>query len=393
MENGLLTLLLATVTAANAASAASHRPVALVEPSSLTPYNCATHGCAGHGSCTPSGCDCDVGYTGERCAVDTCPSHCSGHGVCLVGRCACRAGWSGDDCAVDAAAAALAAAAAAAEARRRAGRISCGSHECSRHGRCEPSTGACVCEFGWLAADCSVPSCPNDCSGHGYCVGARACACSQGWEGAACERQSGGPPVEAAASLLAAPAAAAAAAGGLGCAPPRRGHGASALHGCGGHGRCDTASGACVCDHGWGGLECTQPSAECDCVGGRGYCIAGFCACARCFSGPTCAVRDESPGCGGDDEPPTESRTNAVAPPVNGTAAANDTAAATGRHRAPRCPPQRSSSSQSSQRRRRRWPRRRLPPRRRRPTASAPPPAREAARPLVVRGALVGVAR
>ena len=222
----------------------------------------------------------------------------------------------------------LAAAAAAAEARRRAGRISCGSHECSRHGRCEPSTGACVCEFGWLAADCSVPSCPNDCSGHGYCVGARACACSQGWEGAACERQSGGPPVEAAASLLAAPAApAAAAAGGLGCAPPRRGHGASALHGCGGHGRCDTASGACVCDHGWGGLECTHPSAECDCVGGRGYCIAGFCACARCFSGPSCAVRDASPGCGGDGDAQTESRTIAVAPPVNGTAAANDTAA------------------------------------------------------------------
>lgn len=68
---------------------------------------------------------------------------------------------------------------------------------CSGHGICIEFD-ICLCEMGWLGADCSIPAAydcfgidsqdPNVCSGHGLCVAVDTCQCGQAWTGAECEQ-------------------------------------------------------------------------------------------------------------------------------------------------------------------------------------------------------------
>ena len=65
--------------------------------------------CNGQGTCSSGNsgiCECDSGFTGDRCNITTCPGSggvvCSGNGNCNQGpplACDCQAGFHGDDCA------------------------------------------------------------------------------------------------------------------------------------------------------------------------------------------------------------------------------------------------------------------------------------------------------
>ena len=79
------------------------------------------------------------------------------------GRCACYPGWTGADCSLP---------------------LSC-PNECSGQGFCR--NGNCTCYPGYAGADCSESVCPVDCLHHGSCVGGK-CVCSAGYMGEACDR-------------------------------------------------------------------------------------------------------------------------------------------------------------------------------------------------------------
>ena len=94
----LTTILLATCDPAGGSGTSAAWP--------LVPFfGCSQGTCSGHGQCVREGhlnrCDCDLGWTGRDCSVDSCPAglrqtagdgerlpatrHCSGRGLCLAG--------------------------------------------------------------------------------------------------------------------------------------------------------------------------------------------------------------------------------------------------------------------------------------------------------------------
>ncbi|KAM4861087.1 tenascin-N [Thomomys bottae] len=89
---------------------------------------------------------------------------------------------------------------------------------CSGHGTFLPETCSCDCEQGWEGADCELPSCPGECSGHGVCVRG-VCQCHEDFTSEDCSE--------------------------LRCPGD-----------CSGHGFCDT--GECYCQPGFTGRDCAQ---------------------------------------------------------------------------------------------------------------------------------------
>jgi len=163
------------------------------------------NGCSGHGSCGVDGqCACYPGWFGSECAFPTCFRNCSGHGVCessaptwlgvsaAQALCKCDPGWRGVGCEQRTCPA----------SSSTDGGSTCGSGgcaECSRHGTCNPATGACDCAAPWSGPACDVFGCgPKGCGTHGECVaigttpstlGRYGCACEPGWGAEDCTLQ------------------------------------------------------------------------------------------------------------------------------------------------------------------------------------------------------------
>eukprot|EP00960_Hanusia_phi_P038872 753644-Hanusia_phi.AAC.3 len=124
--------------------------------------------------------------------------------------------------------------------------------DCWGHGAC--LDGKCVCDQSWTGFDCSIPNCPNACSGRGICQGNGVCHCQLGFSGSACEQR------------------------------------ACLEQDCSGHGSC--ANGTCVCDRDWTGIGCESIvignwSCPADCSG-HGVCEQGLCFCDVGWSGTDC---------------------------------------------------------------------------------------------------------
>ena len=97
------------------------------------------------------------------------------------------------------------------------------------------ATIACVCDEGWDGADCTIRSCPNDCSGNGACAQNGTCFCYRNWGGEDCST-------------------------------------AWCPNACNNRGTCVGGQG-CLCDVGYDGLDCGISACPNNCTG-RGVCLA-----------------------------------------------------------------------------------------------------------------------
>lgn len=319
-------------------------------PSIVCPSDCSFHGaCQADGTC-----ECESGWTGKACDVETCPNACSGNGECFEGECACAPEWTGDDCSV--------------KSERKACIDGCSGHgACSETGACECvgyykgdecerlelpcddecvnggtcNNGTCACTGPWKGAACEVPTCLSGCNGNGKCVDDETpkarCECSTGWTGEACGCPSNEDGVPCSGhgmcedgDCFCKPWWGGDRCGVRICASPDcSGHGSCGAEGkctchqgwkgegcgvkvcadptCSGHGECDGA--ACVCDDGWIGESCEASAKACldDCHAseGRGECVAvpdkkqAVCICKDGYGGPGCEFKTCESACSG----------------------------------------------------------------------------------------------
>eukprot|EP01060_Flectonema_neradi_P023526 TRINITY_DN3179_c1_g5_i1.p1 TRINITY_DN3179_c1_g5~~TRINITY_DN3179_c1_g5_i1.p1 ORF type:complete len:2352 (+),score=443.01 TRINITY_DN3179_c1_g5_i1:46-7056(+) len=286
------------------------------------PGSTDTSVCGGKGTCSTDGkcvcnspnfklpgCDtCSDGFTGPNCD-ELCPQNgaglsCSGNGICNRDRtCSCFEGYSHDP-----------------SNPVRACQLSCpskipGGVPCSQNGKCNINTAQCECyqsaSLGyWTGPACETCStgysgsptvlskgcrliCPRGpgntiCSNRGTCLEGQ-CFCDQPYCGNICQSTSG---------CSSCPAGKWSNVGEM----PQCNKNCPASSGqtCSGHGRCTETftipsgqSSECVCDIGYGGIDC---SARCidDCSGpGKGYCdlTTMTCICEPGYAGANCGLK------------------------------------------------------------------------------------------------------
>ncbi|XP_069645740.1 tenascin-N [Haliaeetus albicilla] len=125
-----------------------------------------------------------------------------------------------------------------------------GISHCSGHGTFLYETCSCKCAEGWEGSDCSHPTCPSHCSGHGRCDSGK-CICDEPYFGEDCSHQ---------------------------LCPEN----------CSGNGICDTAKGVCQCYEEFIGEDCSEKRCPEDCSG-NGFCDTGECYCHDGFFGLDCS--------------------------------------------------------------------------------------------------------
>ncbi|KGL99596.1 Tenascin-N, partial [Charadrius vociferus] len=125
-----------------------------------------------------------------------------------------------------------------------------GVSHCSGHGTFLYESCNCKCAEGWEGSDCSRPTCPNHCNGHGRCDGGK-CICDEPYFGEDCSQQ---------------------------LCPEN----------CSGNGICDTAKGVCQCYKEFIGEDCSEKRCPGDCSG-NGFCDTGECYCHNGFFGVDCS--------------------------------------------------------------------------------------------------------
>jgi len=235
--------------------------------------------CNGAGRCDAEGkCHCFAGHSGPTCAQQSCDTNCSGHGACYDrprpesiappsptplpaftdaknGRAAVAAALSMSSLLAQSPAEAAPAA-----------RVDAAALYLDETKAAVSLSGVCICETGWMGAECDVRACPCNCKGNGLCLPDGKCKCFPGYRGADCGTAmcKGSPLV-----------------GGRECGGPA-------------HGTCGQ-DGACHCKPGWGGEACERPTCPGGAEGvcsGRGLCGVGpagaACNCSAPFSGPAC---------------------------------------------------------------------------------------------------------
>jgi hypothetical protein len=141
----------------------------------------------------------------------SCPNDCNWHGKCNINSmCECNTGWTGFDCTMRTCPTGFLISAISNQTDN--------AHmlgQCSGRGRCDHSTGQCVCDPGFNGPACQRSTCFNDCSGHGNCMTMKeaailndgynfdrsttytrwdadfiqGCQCDPGWVGADCSQR------------------------------------------------------------------------------------------------------------------------------------------------------------------------------------------------------------
>ncbi|KAM4557153.1 tenascin-N [Fundulus diaphanus] len=119
---------------------------------------------------------------------------------------------------------------------------------CSGHGSYQDDTCSCLCNPGWEGPDCSLSSCPDECSDNGRCVDGK-CVCYEGYTGEDCSQQT--------------------------CPGD-----------CNDKGQC--VDGKCVCFPHFTGEDCSIPKCPNDCQNGQ--CVDGQCICEEGFYGVDCSL-------------------------------------------------------------------------------------------------------
>lgn len=158
-------------------------------------YSNVTHPCSNAGACSIySTCECipsfSQGYFCEEALddlnsvsicfglLDSDPNVCSGNGSCINDKCQCNPGFSGDRC----------------QYKTCFGISALDSNACSGHGFCI-DIDSCLCDRSHFGADCSQFTCYErssgvTCSGHGTCIDHNTCHCDSGYFGSQCEERS-----------------------------------------------------------------------------------------------------------------------------------------------------------------------------------------------------------
>ena len=268
--------------------------------------------CSGHGICLGGNCSCDLLWGGFDCSIPGCLNSCSNNGICRNGTCECLVGFIGEDC-------------------------SMGPYDgecpgqCSGHGACSivekviipdgiadvygdgilSGSIACVCDEGWGGSDCTIRTCPNDCSGNGACAQNGTCFCYRNWGGDDCSEAWCPSACNNRGTCM----------GGVGCLCDVGYDGldcgiSSCPNNCTGRGVClatpgieydekrpgleaengyeariNKTSSSCLCFYGWGGEDCSHITCPLNCSFPNGYCNNGTCVCdiIQGFYGRNCS--------------------------------------------------------------------------------------------------------
>ena len=230
--------------------------------------------CSGRGSCSEDDtciCDFSQGFKGAACELPGCPGwplDCMGHGKCnkATRKCDCDPGWYGEGChipdcpgtpdcnGVDATCKELVDGEGPICNDCKHPYIGDGCEYRCVHGkgkRLENKQWVCECQPCYSGVDCS-----HFCSGFGTGCEKEKCTCKSSYWGDTCEIS--------------------------GCP----GNGSE----CSGHGTCNRATKACLCNSGWGGEGCSVPICADNC-NGRGACVpldTPTCECNGGFFGRAC---------------------------------------------------------------------------------------------------------
>ena len=256
--------------------------------------------CGGRGKCAlnldpdmEGICICDPGFSGADCLADACPNDCNGHGECKDTKdgkgkmCHCTSGYMFSDC------------------------LKCDKKfHCNDHGTCkfENDKPVCNCYGGFSGTNCALAACPlgqaphkekSVCSSQGECKrnddnGQYACDCDAGFGTVDCHTT---------------------------CPFETLSGGQKSTKICGGHGYCadthdfgevDYGVGACFCDEGYTGDDCTETACpktvpldsdngiRRQCGGlGQGMCVQSVCFCRSGYAHPDCGSLECPNDCSG----------------------------------------------------------------------------------------------
>jgi tenascin len=282
------------VTLVSLISVSSHRLIPLWNDSTVIredsravlpvrrPLSVSSCGSCVHGVCSGLNCSCEYGWSGVDCSVLSDCSNvggCGEHGVCTFGGiCRCDLLWSGPNCSIG----------------------SC-PHNCSSHGQCETRRGECICDHRWGGRACQRRLCASNCSDAGQCIDGL-CLCFDGFSDpkkspeeedcSSCKNQCSynGECNKQTRQCI--------------CSPWFTGDDCSleiCPGGCSGHGSC--LQGVCACDTGWTSYACDERTCP-DSCSGHGTCIAGHCLCQSGYEGLSCDTlhlcsQDEETACSG----------------------------------------------------------------------------------------------
>jgi hypothetical protein len=171
--------------------------------------------CLHGGECKHNVCMCPSGWSGKQCQTKTCPYNCFNHGTCNDdGKCQCEVGYKGESCHIrhvthgkcneltqtckcDPIKDTMSDFPGQMWIGIQCNKKSCPTKDastiCSGHGHCQDegdNEGQCNCQQGWRNADCSIKSCPNECSGYGTCnTNDGICTCDDKHSGLDCSRE------------------------------------------------------------------------------------------------------------------------------------------------------------------------------------------------------------